>query len=74
MLTSQNPRRLNAPPALLLKIDDLRVQVAPLDRHGLTGLSAAIAEGARALAGGAWEAICGFSCRAARGGCDCEPA
>ena len=64
MLASQNPRRLSAPLSLRLKIDDLRAQVAPLDRYGLTGLSAAMTEGARALAGGAWEAVCRLSCRA----------
>ena len=64
MLASQNSHRRSAPLALRLKIDDLRAQVAPLDRYGLTGLSAAMTEGARALAGGAWEAFCRFSCRA----------
>jgi hypothetical protein len=53
MLPSQNHRRLNAPLALRLKIDDLRAQVTTLDRYGLIGLSAALSECARALAGGA---------------------
>ena len=74
MLGSHNPRRLNAPLALRLKIDDLRAQVAPLDRYGLTGLSAAITKGALALAGGAWEAFCRFACRGERDGGDCETA
>ena len=74
MLASHNLRRLNAPLALRLRIDDLRAHVAPLDRYGLTGLSAAITEGARALAGGAWEAFCRFVCRGERGGCDCGAA
>ena len=71
MLGSNNLRRLNAPLTFRLKIDDLRAQVAPLDRYGLTGLSAAIAKGVRTLAGGAWEAFCRFACRGERG---CETA
>jgi hypothetical protein len=74
MLGAQNPRRLHAPLALRLKIDDLRAQVAPLDRYGLTGLSAAMTEGARGLAGGAWAAFCRFACRSRRDGCDCQTA
>ena len=74
MLGSQNPRRGNAPLALRLKIDDLRAQIAPLDRYGLTGLSAAITEGVRALARGAWGAFCRLACRGERGGCNCETA
>lgn len=74
MLGSQNSRRVNAPLALRLKIDDLRAQVAPLDRYGLTGLSAALTRGGRALVGGALDAFCRFACRADRGGCDCETA
>jgi hypothetical protein len=74
MLGSHNPHPLNATLALRLKIDDLRAQVAPLDRYGLTGLSAAITGGAGSLAGGAWEAFCRFTCRGERGGCDCETA
>jgi hypothetical protein len=70
MLVSQNPSRLNAPLGLRLKIDDLRAHLAPLDRYGLPGLGAAITEGARALAGGAWEAFWRFACRGERGGCD----
>ncbi len=63
MLAPQNPHRLNAPLALRRKIDNLRAQVAPLDRYGLTGLSAAITEGARALVGGASGAFCRFAGR-----------
>jgi hypothetical protein len=49
MLASQNPRRPSAPLALRLRIDDLRAQVAPLDRYGPTGFGSAIANGIRAL-------------------------
>jgi hypothetical protein len=74
MLGSHNLRRLNAPLTLRLKIDDLRAQIAPLDRYGLTGLSAAITEGARALTGGAREAFCRVAIRGERVGGDCGTA
>ena len=52
MLGSQNHRRMNAPLALRLKIDDLHAHLAPLDRYGPTGFGSAIAEGIRALVSG----------------------
>ena len=48
MSGSWNVRRLNAPLAWRLKIDDLHAHLAPIDRYGPTGLGSAIAEGVRA--------------------------
>jgi hypothetical protein len=46
----QNVRRLNAPLAWRLRIDDLHAHLAPIDRYGPTGLGSALAKGVRALA------------------------
>jgi hypothetical protein len=71
MLPSQNLPRGNAPLAMRLKIDDLRAQLAPLDRYGVAGLSSAITGGLRALLSGFKSALRGvFSCTS--GGRDCE--
>ena len=47
MSGSRNVRRLNAPLAWRLKIDDLHAHLAPINRYGPTGLGSAIAEGVR---------------------------
>jgi hypothetical protein len=70
MLGSQNPRRQNPPLALRLRIDDLRAQLAPLDLYGPTGLSSAITDGVRMLAGGWRAASRGLACCAEDGGED----
>ena len=70
MSGSRNVRRLNAPLAWRLKIDDLHAHLAPIDRYGPTGLGSAIAEGVRALG---WKAALGSAlfCGVGRGpGCD----
>ena len=72
MLGSQNPRRQKAPLALQLKIDDLHAHLAPLDRYGFPGLSSAITDGLRALAGSCGKALRGLAGCAERGGPDCE--
>ena len=71
MLGSQDLRRGAAPLAMRLRIDDLRAQLAPLDRYGVGGMSFAMTSGLRALISGFKSALCGaFSC--ANGGPDCE--
>jgi hypothetical protein len=71
MLGSQDVRRGAAPLAMRLRIDDLRAQLAPLDRYGVGGMSFAMTGGLRALVGGFKSALRGaFSC--ASGGPDCE--
>jgi hypothetical protein len=66
---SQNVRRLNAPLAWQLRIDDLHAHLAPIDRYGPTGLGSALAEGVRALASG-WKTSALF-CGEGRGpGCE----
>jgi hypothetical protein len=71
MLGSPNLRRGNAPLAMRLRIDDLRAQLAPLDRYGVGSMSFAISDGVHALARGVGVALRGaFSC--AGGGRDCE--
>ncbi len=72
MLGSPNLRRGNAPLATRLRIDDLRAQLAPLDRYGVVGLSSAMTDGVRALVRGLRSALrgalsFGFGC-----GRDCE--
>jgi hypothetical protein len=52
MSGSRNVRRLNAPLAWRLKIEDLHAHLAPIDRYGPTGFGSAIAEGVRALTSG----------------------
>jgi hypothetical protein len=71
MLGSPNLYRGNAPLAMRLKIDDLRAQLAPLDRYGVGGMSFAMTGGLRALVSGFKSALRGaFSCTS--GGPDCE--
>jgi hypothetical protein len=72
MFGSQDLRRHNAPLGLRLKIDDLHAHLAPLDRYGLPGLSSAITDGVRALAGGCGKALRGLVGCAEAGGPDCE--
>jgi hypothetical protein len=72
MSGSRHVRRLNAPLAWRLKIDDLHAHLAPIDRYGPTGLGSAIAEGVRALTSG-WKAALGsaLGCGVGRGpGCE----
>jgi hypothetical protein len=68
MLGSPDLRRGNAPPAMRLRIDDLRAQLAPLDRYGVGGMSSALTDGVRALLRGFKSALRGALC----GGRDCE--
>ena len=66
---SQNVRRLNAPLACRLRIDDLHAHLAPIDRYGPTRLGSALADGVRALASG-WKTSALF-CGEGRGhGCE----
>lgn len=71
MLGSPNFYRGNAPLATRLKIDDLRAQLAPLDRYGVAGLSSTMMDGARALVRG-FRAALRASCGGLTGGRDCE--
>ncbi len=72
MLGSPNLYRGNAPLATRLRIDDLRAQLAPLDRYGVGGLSFAITGGVWALVRNFGSALRGaFPCGAG-GGRDCE--
>jgi hypothetical protein len=72
MLGSQNPCRQHAPLAQRLRIDDLHAQLAPLDLYGPTGLSSAITNGVRMLAGGCGKALRGLAGCAGEGGRGCE--
>ena len=79
MLGSPNLYRGNAPLAMRLRIDDLRAQLAPLDRYGFGGLSSAIAGGVWALVRslrspprGVGYALRGAVYSALSGGGDCE--
>ncbi|HEY3624023.1 MAG TPA: hypothetical protein VGL12_16825 [Roseiarcus sp.] len=72
MLGSPNLYRGNAPLGMRLKIDDLRAQLAPLDRYGVGGMSSAIAGGVRALVRGFRNALRGAVCCGLGGGRDCE--
>ncbi|MGH6799637.1 MAG: hypothetical protein ACREDI_14795, partial [Roseiarcus sp.] len=74
MLGSPNLYRGNAPLAMRLKIDDLRAQLAPLDRYGVAGLSSALTGGVRALVRGFRSALRGAFCCGVDGGRDCEAA
>ena len=62
MLGSPNLRRGNVPLAARLKIDDLHAHLAPLDRYGLPGLSAAMSDAVRTLARGFKGALRGALC------------
>lgn len=57
MLGSPNLARGNAPLGMRLKIDDLRAQLAPLDRYGVGGVSSAISAGVGALISGLKSAL-----------------
>ena len=71
MLGSQDLRRGDAPLAMRLRIDDLRAQLAPLDRYGVGGMSSVMSDGVRVLLNGFKRALRGaFSCASA--GRDCE--
>ena len=71
MLGSPNLYRGNAPLAMRLRIDDLRAQLAPLDRYGVGGMSFAMTDGVRALVSNIKGALRGaLSCPG--GGRDCE--
>jgi hypothetical protein len=72
MLGSPNLYRGNAPLGMRLKIDDLRAQLAPLDRYGVGDMSFAIAGGIRALVRGLKSALRGAVCYGLGGGRDCE--
>jgi hypothetical protein len=61
-MLGSNLDRGNAPLAMRLKIDDLRAQLAPLDRYGVGGLSSAMTEGVRALVRGLKRALRGAIC------------
>jgi hypothetical protein len=49
VMLGSNLYRGNAPLATRLRIDDLRAQLAPLDRYGVGGMSFALTDGVRAL-------------------------
>jgi hypothetical protein len=71
MLGSPNLYRGNAPLGMRLKVDDLRAQLAPLDRYGVGDISSAITVAVGALISGFKNLLRGaFSCAA--GGRDCE--
>ena len=72
MLGSPNLRRGNAPLATRLRIDDLRAQLAPLDRYGVAGLSSAMTDGVGALVRGLRSALRGALCFGFGCGRDCE--
>jgi hypothetical protein len=72
MLGSPSLDRGNAPLAMRLKIDDLRAQLAPLDRYGFGGLSSAITDGFRALIRGFKSVLLGAFCCGVDGGRDAE--
>jgi hypothetical protein len=50
--------------ASLLAHHDLKATLAPLNRYGLAGLSAAIVDGLIALTGASRATICSVACRA----------
>jgi hypothetical protein len=62
MLGSPKLARGNAPLGTRLKIDDLRAQLAPLDRYGVGGVSSAITGGVGALISGLKSALRGAVC------------
>ncbi len=64
MLRSNNIVRGGERSAPPLIVNDLCAQLAPLNRYGLPGLSAAVADGLRALMGASRAAFC------AAAGCD----
>jgi hypothetical protein len=71
MLGSPNLTRGNAPLGMRLKIDDLRAQLAPLDRYGVGDVSTAIAAGVGALIIFFRSALKGAVCCGADE-CDCK--
>ncbi len=64
MLGSPNLQRGNVPLVMRLRIHDLHAQLAPLERYGVGGMSAAITGGIRALGRGIGGA---FPCGGDRG-------
>jgi hypothetical protein len=69
LLGSPNLHRGNVPLAMLLRIHDLRAQLAPLERYGIGGMSFAITGGIQALVRFVGSALRGaFSCGAVTGG------
>jgi hypothetical protein len=72
MLGSPNLARGNAPLGMRLKIDDLRAQLAPMDRYGVGDISSAIVAGGGALISGVKGAMRGAVCCGADRR-DCEP-
>jgi hypothetical protein len=72
MFGSPNLHRGNAPLAMRLRIDDLRAQLAPLDRYGFGGLSSAMSDGVRALVRSFKSALLGAFCCGADGVRDAE--
>ena len=69
MLGSPNLYRGNASLATRLRIDDLRAQLAPLDRYGVGGMSFALTGGVCALVR-SFGARCAAPCLARPGGRD----
>ena len=74
MLGSPNLHRGNAPLAMRFRIEDLRAQLAPLDRYGVAGLSSGITGALRALVRGFRTALRGAVCFGLACGRDCEAA
>jgi hypothetical protein len=71
MLGSPNLARGNAPLGMRLKIDDLRAQLAPMDRYGAGEISTVLTAGVDALISGFKSALRGALCCGA-GRRDCE--
>ena len=68
MLGSPNLHRGNVPLAMRLKIHDLHAQLAPIERHGVGGMSFAITGGIQALVRFVGSVLrCVFSCGADAG-------
>ncbi len=68
MLGSPNLHRGNVPLVMRLRIHDLHAQLAPLERYGVGGMSAAITGGIRALGRGIGGVLRGaFPCGGDRG-------
>ncbi len=57
MLCSQNTHREGGACSSPLIVNDLCAQLAPLNRYGLPGLGAVVADGARALIGVSRKAV-----------------
>jgi hypothetical protein len=71
MLGSPNLARGNAPLAMRLKVDNLRAQLAPMDRYGAGEISTALTAGVRALVSGFKSMLPGaHCCGAQQRGCE----